>query len=338
MLLRIKFIALFVFVFIYKNAFGVSDTLLFNAGNMIVGEIKNMERGVLEIDAPFGNTNFKIEWLSIDEIYTESKFLIATRNNLYHGKLTTIEGKKIKVYDSDTVYVICNLGDIVNLTQIKEGFLNRFSAAIELGINVAQAQDMRQLSTRSFIGYKTEKWSTAASYNNLRSIQNNADPIKRSDGELNFRHLLIRRWYIISTISSLSNTEQKLDIRANTQLGLGNFIYSTNKAYWGTKTGINNNYEEFSNETSSQNSWEGYLGTELNLYDISDINLLLVFMGYSGLSDISRYRADANFDLKYELPIDLFIRLDISFNYDNQPAENASNTDYVLRTGIGWEW
>jgi hypothetical protein len=61
-------------------------------------------------------------------------------------------------------------------------------------------------------------------------------------------------------------------------------------------------------------------------------------MGYKGFTDNGRYRADTNLDVKYDLPFDLFIRLGFSLNYDNEPAVNASETDYVLRTGIGWEW
>ena len=63
-----------------------------------------------------------------------------------------------------------------------------------------------------------------------------------------------------------------------------------------------------------------------------------MFLGYSGFTEKGRLRADTNFDLKYDLPFDLFIRFGFSLNYDNRPASNASDTDYILRTGIGWEW
>ena len=102
--------------------------------------------------------------------------------------------------------------------------------------------------------------------------------------------------------------------------------------------GVNNNLEKFLNESNSRTSWEGYLGTELNLYDVGDINLTFGYMGYTGLTKKGRYRADINFDLKYNLPLDFFIRTGISFNYDNKPANSASKTDYVIRSGIGWEW
>ena len=42
-------------------------------------------------------------------------------------------------------------------------------------------------------------------------------------------------------------------------------------------------------------------------------------------------------NLKYEFPLDFFINLGFTLNYDNQPVEDASETDYVLQTTFGWE-
>ena len=297
-----------------------------------------MEKGVLEIDAPFGDENFKVKWLSIREIYTESKFVVSIADKLYQGRIASIADQRIKVFDNDSIYTTCALDEIVYLNQFKQGFSNRFNAAIEVGFNLTKAQDLRQFSLRSSIGYKTDKWTADVAYNILRSSQDNVAPVNRSDGLLNYRRILLKNWYLIGTVATLSNTEQLLDLRANSQLGIGKFIVSSNRAYWGVKAGFNNNLERFTNETTNRNTWEGYLGSELNLYDTGNLELALVFMGYSGLTETGRYRADINFDTKYELPLDLFIRLGISLNYDNRPAQSASETDYIVRTGIGWEW
>ena len=43
------------------------------------------------------------------------------------------------------------------------------------------------------------------------------------------------------------------------------------------------------------------------------------------------------FDLKYDLPLDFYIRLGYTLNYDNKPVEGATESDYVLQTSFGWE-
>jgi len=51
-----------------------------------------------------------------------------------------------------------------------------------------------------------------------------------------------------------------------------------------------------------------------------------------------RFRLDFKFDLKYELPLDFYIKTGTTINYDNQPVADAGTLDYVIQTGIGWEW
>ena len=150
--------------------------------------------------------------------------------------------------------------------------------------------------------------------------------------------MLPRRFYAIGSVSGLSNTEQKLDLRRNVQLGVGNYLVRTNTMYWGTKFGFNRNIEKYSTDGDDRQSWEAYLGTEVSLFDMGDLDLYFLFMAYPGLTEIGRWRTDSKLDIKYELPLDFFINLGVSFNYDNQPAEGASPVDYVFSTGFGWSW
>jgi hypothetical protein len=230
------------------------------------------------------------------------------------------------------------LYDIVYLRPYEKTFFDRLYASIDVGFSLTKAKNLRQFTTRSTVGYRARKWSIDASFNSLNSTQDEVEPIDRTDGELNYRYILPRRWYTIATVSLLSNTEQKLDLRMNAQLGLGRFIIRINSSYWGAKLGANRNVERYSNETADRNSWEGYLGSELNLYDIGDLNLLTIFMVYPGITEEGRWRSDFNLDTKYDLPYDFYIKIGLTINYDNRPAEGASETGYLIQTGLGWEW
>ncbi|MEM6525336.1 MAG: DUF481 domain-containing protein [Bacteroidota bacterium] len=331
-------IAFLFIVFIDHQAICGPDSLLFKNGNILVGEIQGMQKGVLEIDVSYGDSNFLIKWVEVDEIYTETQFIISINKEIYQGRMISIDGDSIKIFNAENPLIETTLREIVFMRPIKDRFADRFSASIELGFNATRAQNLRQFSNRTTIGYRTKRWITDANYSSLRSFQDDIEDIIRQDGQLNFRFLMNRSWYVIASYSILSNSEQKLDLRMNTQLGLGNFLYSSNTSYWSLKVGVNNNNENFSSEQSNQNSWEGFISMELNLYDIGDLQLLVEYIGYSGLNDFSRFRFDTNIDLKYELPFDLFIRTGLSLNFDNQPALDGSQTAYVLRTGLGWEW
>jgi hypothetical protein len=299
-----------------------------------------MDKGVIQLETDYSDSDFKIEWDKIKRINTESKFLVTMEDGTkyFSSTLSSVNDSVAIVFTDLRNPVSCNLDKIVNLYTYKDKFFDRIDAYIDVGYSLTKAKNLRQFTTRSGISYKAEKWSTDISYNSLRSTQDETDPIARTEGEFNFRYVLPLRFYVIATASLLSDTEQKLDLRSNTQLGLGKFLIRTNRSYWGAKLGVNRNIERYSNETEDRNSWEGYLGTEINLYDIGDFSLLTSAIAYPSFTSAGRWRIDSNLDLKYDLPLDFYIKLGGSFNYDNKPAEGASEFGYVLQSGVGWEW
>lgn len=317
-----------------------TDSLLFIGGETLVGEIKSMDRGVLTIETSYSDDDFKVEWEKVERINTKTQLLItlSDNENVFLGTLHSVGQDTIEIVTYDGMIFESALKEVVYLEPIEERFIERVSAQIDLGLDLAKAKNLQSLSSRVGIGYKTELWSTNFLLNTLRSSQDDTDPIQRIEGEANLRYILPRLWYAITSYSFLSNTEQKLDLRSNVQVGVGRFMLRTNSAYWGMKLGVNRNIEQYSNETEDRNSWEGYMGTELNLYDIGDFSMLLSIMAYPGITAKGRWRSDASLDIKYDLPYDFYIRVGTSLNFDNRPAEGASELDYVFQSGFGWEW
>jgi len=325
---------------IVSNIFAApTDSLTFKNGNFIVGEIKSMDRGVVVIETSYSDSDFEIEWDKVKTIDTETEFLVTlTDGRKYYGRLISASDLTINILTFDEQIIECELNDIVWLDMVEHGFWDQLSASIEVSFNVTSASHLRKFSTRSTIGYKTKKWSTNATFNSFASIQDTVAPINRSDGLISFRYILPYRLYVITTVSLESDTDKKLDLRMNAQIGLGKFFVRTNHSYWGTKMGLNRNVEKYTNETEDRLTWEGYFGSELNLYDIGDLNLLTTIMVYPGITALGRWRSDFNLDIKYDLPLDFYIKLGGTLNYDNRPAEGANKATYVLETGFGWEW
>ena len=67
-----------------------------------------------------------------------------------------------------------------------------------------------------------------------------------------------------------------------------------------------------------------------------NLNTTLNF--FPSLSVADRIRVDYILDIKYDLPLDFYVKLGFQFNYDNQPPELASGFDYLLNTGVGWKF
>ena len=315
-----------------------TDSLILSTGDVILGEIKKMTKGVVTIETDYSDSDFEIEWSGIREMYTKTFFLITTSGGTrYNGKIMSVAPGKVQIITELPGEIKVDLGDIVDLQSVDKGFWSRLYASIDLGFSQTKANNLRQVTIGSNISYVANKWSGSIKFDGLSSTQDEVDPIKRWDGDITYRYFLPKDWYLIAELSFLSNTEQKLDLRTNAKLGAGNFLIHTNRSYLGLMGGLSFNNEKYSTESSDHQSLEGFAGTELNLYDIGDLDLLTNLTAYPSITDSGRWRVDFKFDAKYDLPLDFYIKLGFTMNYDNQPVEGATDTDYIFSAGFGWE-
>lgn len=315
------------------------DTIYFVSGEFLIGEIQKMEKNILEVETSYSDSDFKIEWDQVSRIRTQSQFMIALSNGRkYHGRLYSISDSAIQIITIPITPLIVLKEDVVYLDPYDDKFKDRFSASIDLGYNLAKANTLRSFTSKLGLGYHTDNWSANGTFQMLQSTQDEAEDIHRTEADANFRYILPKLWYAIGTISGLSNTEQKLDLRRNMQAGIGKFLIQSNAMYWGAKAGLNLNKEQYSNDTEDRQSWEAYFGTELSLYNVGDLDVFFNLLAYPGITAPDRWRTDANFELKYDLPLDFYLKLGIVVNYDNRPADDAPEMDYLIQTGFGWEW
>lgn len=336
-----KYILPFFFLLTASTVYAQTDSLVFKSGTYMIGEVKDMDRGVVTVKTPYSDSDFKIEWDGIQEIYTDTYFLITLSNgSRYNGTLGMSETGKVAIITDDGKQIEAAFENIVFLDDINKGFWSQLYFSVDVGLDLTKANNFSQFSIRSNLGYTAKRWNLNGTFNTMSSTQDETDDIKRTDGGIGYRYFLPKDWYPLASVDFLSSTEQKLQLRTTGKIGMGKYIIHTNRAYWGFAGGANYNNENFSDDTPDRRSWEGFIGTELNMFNIGNLNLLTQLLAYPGITEAGRWRADFNFDAKYEMPFDddFYIKLSLGFNYDNRPVEGAADLDYVFHTGFGWEW
>ena len=318
-------ISLIVIIIACATSHAQMDSLLIDSNTMIIGEIKSMDKGVLTIETNYSDSDFTIEWLEIKKIYTQSVFLTSlTDGSRIIGSLRSNEDSSITIIDREgAVETEVQIPEIVFLQPLNEGFWSRLDAAVDFGISFTKANNLKQFTFGTNLKYTEDKWSALINANMLRSTQDNAEDIRREDASFVFNYFLPKDWYLSPQVSLLSNTEQLLDLRAIVSMGVGNYIVNTNNMYWGVLTGLSYNNEQFSND---------------NMFDTKDLSLITRLMAYPSFSESGRWRVDWNFDLKYDLPLDFYVKTGLTLNYDNQPTAGASDSDYYWKLAFGWEW
>jgi putative salt-induced outer membrane protein YdiY len=299
-----------------------------------------MNRNVLTIETPYSDSDFQIEWDAVVELYSERLFVIATSDGeRFYGTINSNRSdiSKIIIVDESLEYVYPNI-DITFIDQVDEDFISRLSASIDFGFSFSKTNNLTQYSLRSNIGYTTDIWSADITFNSVRSSQDDVATTKRNDATIGFRYFFLSDWFLFASANFLQNDEQKLKLRSTPQLGIGNYLITTNSLYLAVGVGGAWNNESFTDPAiETRNSAEGLVGIEFNVFNMGDLSVLSNLTVYPSFTEKGRVRSDFSLDLKYDLPLDFYIKFGYTLNYDNKPVEGAAESDYVFQTTVGWE-
>lgn len=336
-----KFVVVVLFFFLlWSNSLSAqTDSIQLKNGDLIVGQLKEMKQNIALFETDYSDSDFKIKWSEVKKVKTQTIYLITlSAGKRYTGHLESVSYDMVSVINQNDTLVRSKIDDIVFLKKIDFDFWSNLNVSLSIGYNFTKANNLSQYSVRSHLGYRAERWSVLSRYNHIISAQSDVSSTQRLDANLIYNRFLKNNWFLLGEVNWLSNTAQNIDLRTVSKAGLGKYIIQTNSLYWGLQTGISFNNESFSVEGQNtyNNSSEAFLGTEVNLYDIGDLNLLSRVVVYPSLTESGRWRTDFNLDVKYDLPLDFFINFGISLNYDNQPIRGGSETDYIFQTTVGW--
>ncbi|OOG76914.1 DUF481 domain-containing protein [Algoriphagus sp. A40] len=341
--------------FVVSGVNAQTDTLVLSNNDLIIGEIKSMNKNILGIETDYSDVDFKIKWGNIKRVYSKTNYLITISDgSRYNGKIRSINDSIIGIdavmpdlvlkFSKNREDIEQPVGgkvevprnQIVYLNALDEGFWSRLSLNFDIGTNLTKANNLRQLTFNAGVGYLADRWKGNLTFNALRSTQDDVEPIKRTEVGAIYNYFLPKDWYLIYSLNMLSNTEQLIDLRTSNMVGVGNYVVHTNRSYLGFSAGVNFNNEKFQGDEKATQSGEAFLGAQYNIFDIGDLDLLTNVTVYPSMTEKGRLRTDFKFDIRYEFKFDLYFKVGTTMNYDNQPTEGASELDYIFQTTIGW--
>lgn len=349
-LFRFVLISLLAVTYIHSSA--QNDSIVFTNGNYMVGEIKNMSMGIMQIETDYSDIDFKVDWELITYIKSDQIYLIQTsEGERYNGPFVTTpgDGTKINIDDKDDGNVTVNLIEIVNLKTVDQTFLSRLDLSLSLGYSLTKANNNQQFSGNINLGYMSNTLAVSL-YGSMvnsfaeekvnDSVTNKIETF-RWDAGAGVNFFIIRDWFALLKNDLLHSSEQQLNLRSVTKGGFGNYIINNHRMYFLVAAGGAWNYEDYmapdSTQTNPRNSGEAFLGAEYRIFDIGDLKFTTSVYGYPSLTEKGRFRTDFLFDINYEFGFDLFFGVNFTLNYDSKPASGSDPTDYVLQTTIGWE-
>ncbi len=65
----------YIFAFLIAPiTFAQLDTIVVSSGDIIVGDMKSMSRGVVTVETPYSDSDFKIEWAKVTKVNSKGGF------------------------------------------------------------------------------------------------------------------------------------------------------------------------------------------------------------------------------------------------------------------------
>ncbi|MCA1761805.1 MAG: DUF481 domain-containing protein [Cryomorphaceae bacterium] len=332
--------------FAIGNIVAQNDSIKFNGNDVITGKVKQMKTGVLKMETNYSDEDFKIDWDEVTEFYSDNIFTInlSDRSLLAAARIETVSPGVFRIVNGVESREV-GVDEIVYFRKLDKEFWNKLSASVDFGFRLTKANDFQQFNASANIGYSTDRWTLNSSYRQVRSVQDNTDPIRRVDGSATGDYLLQNGIFFGARLNFLSNSEQQIDLRTTGVLGAGYYIFRTNTLFWNGFLGAAINIERFepapegeapTGQATSRESFEGVVGTELSVFDLGNFDLSTSTYWYPGLSKGGRNRLDFRLDTTYDIAKGFYIKAGITLNYDSRPAAGGAESDYILLSGFGW--
>ncbi|MEN8250741.1 MAG: hypothetical protein ABFS32_17540, partial [Bacteroidota bacterium] len=166
--IKVIYLLTLVFLFIGK-VYAQTDTLTYSNGELTIGEIKKMEKGIISIETAYSDSDFMIEWDKVKKMKSQQSYLITLSDGRRFNGTLNSEGNEAIINDGQITSTA--LIDIVEIRPVKDSFWDKVSANIDLGYNITKANNLRQFNTRAHVAYTTKRWEAKGTYNTVFSNQ-----------------------------------------------------------------------------------------------------------------------------------------------------------------------
>jgi hypothetical protein len=331
----------FFFVFLFISAINFSsasprvDTIYFQNGDRITGEVKMLSNNLLRLSTDDAGT-INIEWSKVDSIFVMNALRIdMSDGRILYGQLVP-SGKIRKCIlrrENGTTSEI-ELLNIVGLLPYKKKVFDRLSGTISSGLNYVKGSNVAQLNFDGSVEYQADKIILRMNYNLTLTRESN-ETSQRQTGGADLYRVLPKNWSILGRALGESNSYFELDLRTTFGLSGNYFLIRNNKQRLATGSGLIINREHSGDLT--QDNLEGivYLNYMLYLYDLPKITLNVYSDFIPSLNHFGRIRSEVHSSINWEIFKDLYLIYSFYNSFDNTPLSGVDvHGDWGITLGL----
>lgn len=316
------------------------DTLLHVNGNILTGDFKKLEYGIVSWKMD-GMETMSIETPKVRTFRSKKRYDVRMYNGVrYFCSFDTSSiFRKVKIITL-TGSKLVNIDDIVRIFPIKKNFWLRTSGRFGIGANYTKGSDLGTLNFSSSLEHRQENSNYSFSWDNYYTF--NADTLSstKANMRLGWERLRRKKLSFGTSIGMSQNSELGTKLRLDVSVvGIYDFIFNDWMRLY-SATGVSLQRENPYDDSQAVEDVVGSVSLGLKVYKLtkpkiwidSDVN----FIPY--LTSDERYRMDVNVNPEISLiGNDLKLGLRVYYSLDTKPAtENASKEDWGTNLEISY--
>ncbi len=322
-----------------------TDMLVMKNGDRLTGEIKGLDQGVLYVSFDYILGTSSVQWSKVAYLESKQLFIVKTSDgSVYTGTLGTAETEdkrpvKIEVIESPGQQAVLPRTQIVKIGMTSNNFWERFSGDVDSGIIYSKGNQTTQYSLGSDLTYLRERWSASVAYDSTLSTSNGAASAATRN-QLSFdgqRLLPWNNWFYTGIGSFLQSSEQDIRLQTNLGAGFGRYFKNTNHTIIWLVGGIawqSTDYKQSAGLVPTQNVGAALVAAQLKFFRFNKTNLNINATAFPALSEPGRIFLNANATYYIKITGDLSWNVSFYGNWDNQPPNHFSGSDYGTSSGL----
>ena len=315
-----------------------SDRIHLRNGDVITGNIKELDRGKLRVKTLTMDTVL-VNWVDIESVESD-KYLriekadgsfsngIIKRSNVANELVVEDRGRDVEVPILDV--------SSIQPIRVQQSFWRRLEGDLTAGIDYKKASDILLVNLSTNVRLKEEKYEIAVGANWNETSRTSDSNSSRADLSTTYTRFRENRWFWKASGGFERNEELGLNLRALVGATVGRYLVQNSTVRFELNAGLAENWED-RRDGISTSSTEGLIRSSLDIFKhtLPITRLSASINVFPGITDSSRMRVNTDVSLRNEIVRSLFWDLSLYHTFDNRPPDGAAEEDYGIVTSIG---
>lgn len=317
-----------------------ADVVVLQNGTRVVGEIRSMSRGRLELKTDDMGT-LQVEWGNIVEVTSLEYFEIEDMGGaLYFGSLRPGKTQGALEVVADWGESTVPLHRVARIQVVRSGFWERFKGSIDVGAGYTSATELLQLDLDAEVRYRRPKFEAKTTADAVLTQQPEAEDTQRGALSASYTRIFPGRHRVFAQATVEQNQELGFDLRSSVVGGWSYVLVRSprNELLSGAGLALNRETPLEGETTTNVEAVAGFDWANF-AYDFPNTDIRVTAFAYLGLSQWGRIRLESSVSLRREVFSDFYFGLKGYESYDSEPAtESAQKNDWGLSLSLGYSF